>query len=59
MQIIIINLLLLVLQKANEFNINLLAKRRARARLSALFIALTFKNYERCFLYEILILIKT
>jgi len=28
--------------------------------LSALFIALTFENYERCFfLYEILILIKT
>jgi len=23
------------------------------------FIALTFENYERCFLYEILILVKT
>jgi len=27
--------------------------------LSALFIALTFKNYERYFFYDILILIKT
>jgi len=30
-----------------------------RARLSALFIAPTFENYERCSFYEILILIKT
>ena len=30
----------------------------SRVRLSALFIALMFENYERCFFNEILILIK-
>jgi len=37
----------------------LLAKKRAlRARLSTLFIALTFENYEQYFFNEILVLIK-
>ena len=34
-------------------------KRALRARISTLFIAVTFENYERYFFYEILVLIKS
>ena len=34
-------------------------KRALRTRISALFIAVTFENYERYFFYEILLLIKS
>jgi len=34
-------------------------KRALRARISALFITVTFENYERYFFYEILVLIKS
>jgi len=34
-------------------------KRALCARISALFIAVTFENYERYFFYEILVLIKS
>jgi len=43
--------------KRSSFLNIVLAKRRARR--FALFIALTFENYERNFFYEILILIKS
>ncbi len=34
-------------------------KRALRVRISALFIVITFENYERYFFYEILVLIKS
>jgi len=39
--------------------INTSEKRVLRARISALFIAVTFENYEQYFFYEILVLIKS
>jgi len=38
---------------------NFISHQQTSARLSVLFITLTFENYERCFFYEILNLIKT
>jgi len=43
---IILLLLLLVTSEKRTLRV----RRALRARLSALFIALTFENYERCFL---------
>jgi len=45
------------IQKQNTVNYS--CKNPLLKTRETLFIALTFENYERCFFYEILILIKT